>query len=90
MQTNLNPTNVVVWTRKAGCPWCERAKALLRSKNIAFSEKVAGILPMDEFYAETKGAKTVPQILFDGVLIGGFDDLQRVLTGDNAKTTKVV
>lgn len=90
MQTKLNPTNVVVWTRKQGCHWCTRAKDLLKSKSIAFTEKVVGDLPIEQFYAETNNAKTVPQVIFDGTIVGGFEQLQKALTGDYAKTTKVV
>lgn len=90
MLTKSNPTNVVVWSRKQGCPWCDRAKALLKSRSITFTEKVVGDLPMEQFIAETNGAKTVPQIIFDGVCIGGFDQLQKALTSDYDKVTKVV
>lgn len=81
-----NPTNVIVWSRKQGCPWCDRAKALLRSKGIQFTEKVVGDLPIEQFEAETNGARTVPQIIFDGKLVGGFEQLQKALNSDNYKT----
>lgn len=90
MQTKLNPTNVTVWTRQQGCPWCDRAKALLKSKGIAYQEKVVGPTTMDAFVEETRGAKTVPQVIFDGEIVGGFEQLQKALTSDNAKITKVV
>lgn len=90
MQTKLNPTNVIIWTRKHGCSWCDRAKQLLKANNISYQEKTVGDYPIEDFYAETQNSKTVPQIIFDGNLIGGFEQLQRALTGDQAKTTKVV
>lgn len=90
MQTKSNPTNVVVWTRKSGCPWCDRAKALLRQANISYTEKVLGDLPMEQFLQETNNARTVPQIIFDDTVIGGFEQLQKALASDYTKVTKVV
>lgn len=89
MQTKSIPKNVVVWS-KHPCPWCDRAKELLTSKNITYTEKLLGTHPREEFNIETKNSKSVPQILFDGELIGGFYELQRALTSDYDKTTKVV
>lgn len=87
MPTKSKPTNVIVWSRKQGCPWCDRAKALLRANDIQFTEKVVGELPVEQFQAETDGARTVPQIIFDGKLIGGFEQLQKALTSDCTKVT---
>lgn len=58
------------------CPYCNRAKDLLTSKNIEFTEidltgKDNELLKLVE---RTK-MRTVPQIFFNDELIGGFDEL---------------
>ena len=60
----------------ARCGYCVRAKAWFESKNISYDEIV---LDNQEAIAKFKddcpGATTVPQILVDGELIGGYDTL---------------
>jgi glutaredoxin 3 len=61
----------------ANCPICVRAKSMLSKWNIVYSE--VGIdtdeQALEEFRKATQGARTVPQILIDGNLIGGFSEL---------------
>ena len=58
------------------CPFCVRAKKLLESKKIAFTEiDVTGDDDARRNLAEATGRKTVPQIFIGEALIGGFDDL---------------
>ncbi len=59
------------------CPYCERAKALLTSKNIPYQEiKVdrSDEKAVSELFARSK-MKTFPQIFFDDQLVGGFREL---------------
>lgn len=62
---------------KPWCPYCVRAKALLKRKNVAFEEY--DILQEREKRAEmlsrANGHTTVPQIFIDGRHIGGSDEL---------------
>jgi len=58
------------------CPFCTRAKQLLNSKNIAYTEKRIDENP--EFAKEMQERtqkRTVPQIIINGNPIGGFDEL---------------
>lgn len=58
------------------CPFCVRAKSLLKSSNIDFVEhNLDG--KEDELVAlkERTGWRTVPQIFIDGDLVGGFTEL---------------
>ncbi len=58
------------------CPYCTRAKQLLKSKNIPFQEidlTNDGEL-RDKISAQT-GHQTVPMIFIGEQFIGGFDDL---------------
>lgn len=66
----------LVWS-KPNCPYCDRAKALLKLKNIEYEERVIGVKWTKEQLLESvPTARTVPQIFLDGVLIGGYDDLK--------------
>ncbi len=59
------------------CPYCARAKNLLKKKGVAFTEiavdgdPAARIAMMER----AEGRTSVPQIFLDGELIGGSDDL---------------
>lgn len=60
------------------CPYCVAAKNLLTRKNLSFEE--VDVSSDDDFEALVKrtGMKTVPQIFFDDVLIGGFQELTQL------------
>lgn len=62
------------------CPYCVRAKHLLDSKGVDYTEiDVSGGGPKrEEMVARAPGARTVPQIFVDDVAIGGCDDLYRL------------
>lgn len=69
----------VVWS-KYNCPYCDQAKALLNLKGIEFEEKKIGEgYSKEDLLAEIPTARTVPQIILNGNLIGGFTDLRRYL-----------
>ena len=58
------------------CPYCMRAKRLLKSKNVAFSEIcVDGRADLRADMAARAGRNTVPQIWIGERHIGGCDDL---------------
>jgi glutaredoxin 3 len=59
------------------CPYCDKAKALLKKWKIPYEEvRVDGnAAGLKEMLKATNGARTVPQIVIDGRWIGGFDDL---------------
>ena len=65
---------IYTWTT---CPYCIRAKALLNSKGVKFTEY--NITGDDKARAKmverTDGPKSVPQIFIDNNHIGGCDDL---------------
>jgi glutaredoxin 3 len=57
------------------CPYCRAAKALLRSKNVAFEEIDVTNDPKGRKEMEDRSQRrTVPQIFIDGRSIGGYDD----------------
>ena len=59
------------------CPYCDRAKALLTKKGVAFREidAPAGSPARDQARSRSGGRSSVPQIFIDGKHIGGCDDL---------------
>lgn len=70
---------IIVYT-KDNCPYCVKAKALLSSRSMEYMERRIGIdITRDEFLEAFPTARTVPQIVFDGELIGGYDDLVKHL-----------
>lgn len=61
---------------KFACPFCYRAKALLDSKGVSYTERDASGGPVrDDMLARSNGRTTVPQIFIDGHHVGGCDDL---------------
>jgi glutaredoxin-like protein len=74
----VKPKSVAMIT-KPGCPYCARAKQLLNDRNIAFEEIVLGKDATSRSVKAISGNATVPQIFFDGQIIGGSDDLEKYL-----------
>ncbi len=62
------------------CPYCVRAKALLKRKGVEFEE----IDVTDDRGERARmvelagGRRTVPQIFVDGAPLGGYDELARL------------
>ena len=58
------------------CPYCQRAKALLKSRGIEFEEINVDRVPgFREKLVEMTGRMTIPQIIIDGTPVGGYDDI---------------
>lgn len=58
------------------CPFCIRAKKLLKSKNLDFKEVNLSSNPEELIKLKQKtGMQTVPQIFINDKLIGGFQEL---------------
>ena len=59
------------------CPYCTRAKALLRSKGVAFEEIDVTDSPelRSRMVQLAGGRRTVPEIFINGEIIGGCDEL---------------
>lgn len=66
---------VVMYTT-GWCPYCARARNLLRSKNVAFDEiDIEGAAGAREEMMTRSGRRTVPQIFIGSTHVGGSDDL---------------
>lgn len=69
-------SKVVIYTASL-CPYCHRAKELLRGKGVAFEEIDITASPAQrlEMRGKAGGRNTVPQIFIGDVHVGGCDDL---------------
>jgi glutaredoxin 3 len=60
------------------CPFCTRAKALLKQKGVGFEE--VDVTDDDELRERmielAGGRRTVPEIFINGKLVGGYDELR--------------
>lgn len=67
---------VIVYS-KVPCPYCVRAKSFLEDKQIAFEEIDLTDKPDEiERIKNETGWRTVPIIMINGKLIGGYTDLK--------------
>ncbi|MCE0557240.1 glutathione peroxidase [Motilimonas sp. E26] len=60
---------------KPGCPFCAKAKALLKEKGLVFEEIVLGKDASSITLKAISGRTTVPQVFIAGKHIGGSDEL---------------
>ena len=67
--------NIEIYS-KEWCPYCAKAKALLKAKGLSYQEIDVTVdeTRQQEMVARS-GRRTVPQIFLDGASIGGYDDL---------------
>jgi len=66
----------VVMYATGWCPYCERARALLARKRVAFEEIDIDVASSRREEMMTRsGRRTVPQIFIGEVHVGGCDDL---------------
>jgi glutaredoxin 3 len=78
-------SNVIIWS-KYNCPYCDQAKALLKRQDVRFEErKIGDGYTKEELLEAIPTARTVPQIIINGNLIGGFTELRKYIdeTGFN-------
>ena len=69
-------TKTIVWS-KVTCPFCDMAKTLLKNKGIVFEERMIGVnWTREQLLESIPQARTVPQIILNGVLIGGYEQLK--------------
>ena len=69
------PVEVVMYSTRF-CPYCMRARRLLKSKGVEFTE--IAVSGNNELWAEMEqrsGRNTVPQIFINDESVGGFDDI---------------
>ena len=77
------PQDVTVFSRE-GCPYCVRAKGMLRDAGIAFEELVLNRDFSESTIRAISGGFTVPQVFINGERIGGSEALEAYL-GEQVK-----
>lgn len=67
---------ITVYTMKF-CPYCERAKSLLKSRNYSYTEIVVSVDDEAKWadLEQRSGMRTMPQIFVEDKCIGGFTEL---------------
>ena len=72
------------------CGYCKGAKMLLNQENIAYTEVDVDQYSISRLKLKKAGIKDffVPQIFVDGIAIGGFSDLKKIL-GSNMTVPEV-
>ena len=75
----MSQPQIEIYT-KAFCGYCHRAKRLLDSKGVSYTEYdiTMGGPKRAEMLERKPDASTVPQIFIDGQAIGGSDELARL------------
>lgn len=71
--------NLISLFTKVGCPFCARAKQLLKERGLDYEEIVLGENITTHSLKAVTGAATVPQVFIDGKLIGGSEALATYL-----------
>lgn len=58
------------------CPYCDRAKALLKKKGVAYEEiRVEDRPDLRSWLVDATRQRTVPQVFVNGKALGGFTDI---------------
>ena len=71
----------IVWSKPA-CPFCEKAKSLLKMKCIEYEERnIAQGWKVQDLLEAAPNAKTMPQIWLDDKYVGGYNELEAELNG---------
>ena len=76
LKSKLLLRDVVVYS-KDNCPFCVKAKGLLDKLEVDYTTKNVGQdITLEELYKELKKqVRSVPQIVINGELIGGYNQL---------------
>jgi len=69
---------------KPGCPYCARAKEMLRQRGMDLEEVVLGRDATIRSVRAMTGKETVPQVFVEGRYIGGSEELEAWLQQDEA------
>lgn len=75
----ISMSKIIVWSGP-GCIYCEQAKGLLQSKGLEYEERKLGSgWTKEQLFQDIPSARTIPQIVVDGKVIGGLDGLKQYL-----------
>lgn len=70
---------VIVWS-KHNCPFCVRAKHVLTDKGLDYEERIIGEdWTKEQLLERVPDARSVPQIIIDEKVIGGYTEMVKYL-----------
>lgn len=70
---------ITIYSRP-NCTWCDQSKALLESEGLEYNELMLDLdVTVEQLKQLVPGAKSVPQIMDDGIYVGGFKELKAYL-----------
>lgn len=70
---------VIVWS-KHNCPFCVRAKHALADKGLKYEERIIGEdWTKEQLLEMVPDARSVPQIIIDEKVIGGYTEMVKYL-----------
>ena len=75
----VKPKLVSLFT-KVGCPFCARAKEMLKENGYEYEEIVLGQNVTTRSLRAVTGATTVPQVYIDGKYVGSSEELATYLS----------
>ncbi len=81
------PHEIALLTRD-GCPFCARAKGLLRDAGLDFTELLLGRDFNDQALRALSPQHSYPQVFVDGQRVGGADDLEQWLASRQDSETR--
>ena len=65
-----------------GWSWCDRVKVLLTDNDYEIEERILGGATMKELEAKyDRIIRTVPQVIIDDALIGGYNEVESLMKG---------
>lgn len=65
---------------KDNCPFCVKAKELLESKGMDYQYVDIDKISIDTLWFRSQDYKTVPQIFMDESHVGGYEELELILS----------
>jgi glutaredoxin 3 len=82
-------SDIIIYT-KDWCGYCHAAKSLLKQLNLPYREidVTRDHAKYDEMLSISSGRTSVPQIFIDGVGIGGYTDLSKLVREDRLPIKK--
>ena len=64
------------------CTWCDRVKSLLKDNDYEIEEIMVNKTILEELQTKyDKVIRTVPQVIIDDALIGGYNDVESLMRG---------
>jgi glutathione-dependent peroxiredoxin len=79
LRPKAQPLGPVMMLARHGCPYCKRAKELLKERGIPFEAVHLGDELTMQGVRAASGAATVPQVFVNGKLVGGSEQLEEFL-----------